>query len=351
MQRSFQRIVTGGIFFCLTIVVAVIGYTLFGWSLSDAFYMVIITIFGVGYGEVQPLDSPAERFFTVLVILAGFISVAYIVGGFVQMLMEGEINHALDARRKAQGLEQLTDHVIICGFGRTGQVLARQLQQENKAFILLDQDIDRVSRAEALGYMAHMGNATDEDVLQTVGIARARTLATVLPDDAVNVFITLTARELNPKLTIVARGELPATEKKLRLAGANHVVLPASISAQRMANLIIRPTAIDFLEQNSERSQLDELLSQIDIQIDELSLPSDSQLIGNTLGELEIQGNRGILVVAVRSAGGGITMNPGPSYKICGGDTLILMAHRGDIPQLAQLYRLKQTLRYRGARA
>ncbi|MGB3613027.1 MAG: NAD-binding protein [Elainellaceae cyanobacterium] len=351
MQRSFQRIVTGTIFFCLTILGAVVGYSLFGWPLSDAFYMVIITIFGVGYGEVQPLETSAERFFTVIVILAGFISVTYIVGGFVQMLMEGEINHALDARRKAQGLEQLSDHVIVCGFGRTGQVLARQLKQENKPFVILDQDVDRANRAEALGCLAHVGNATDEDTLQTVGIARAHTLATVLPDDAVNVFITLTARGLNPKLTIVARGELPATEKKLRLAGANHVVLPAAISAQRMANLIIRPTAIDFLEQNSERSQLDELLSQIDIQIDELAIPSDSQLMGSTLGELEIQGNRGILVVAVRGTSGSITMNPGPSYQIHGGDTLILMAHQGDIPQLARLYRLKQALRYRGARA
>ncbi|MGF1513998.1 MAG: potassium channel family protein [Elainellaceae cyanobacterium] len=351
MQRSFQRIVTGGIFFCLTIVVAVIGYTLFGWTVSDAFYMVIITIFGVGYGEVQPLETPAERFFTVLVILAGFISVAYIVGGFVQMLMEGEINHALDARRKAQGMEQLSEHVIVCGFGRTGQVLARQLKQESKTFVVLDQDPERIGKAEALGYLAYIGNATDEDALQTVGIARARALATVLPDDAANVFITLTARELNPKLIVIARGELPTTEKKLRLAGANHVVLPASISAQRMANLILRPTALDFLEQNGERSQLDELLSQINIQIDELNIPADSQLRGSTLGELESQGNRGILVVAVRGVDGGIVMNPGSSYAICGGDTLILMAHRGDIPQLARLYRLKQTLRYRGARA
>jgi len=351
MQRSFQRIVTGTVFFCLTILGAVIGYTLFGWGIGDAFYMVIITIFGVGYGEVQPLETPAERFFTVAVILAGFISVTYIVGGFVQMLLEGEINHALDARRKAQGIEQLSGHVIICGFGRTGQVLARQLKQESKPFVILDQDPERVGRSEAFGYLAHMGNATDEDALQAVGIARARTLATVLPDDAINVFITLTARGLNPNLIIVARGELPATEKKLHLAGANHVVLPASISAQRMANLITRPTAIDFLEQNSERSQLDELLSQIDIQIDELTIPSDSQLVGSTLGELEIQGNRGILVVAVRSTSGNIIMNPGPSYTIHGGDTLILMAHQGDIPQLARLYRLKQALRYRGARA
>ncbi|MEO0406952.1 MAG: NAD-binding protein, partial [Cyanobacteria bacterium P01_A01_bin.135] len=319
MQRSFQRIITGTVFFGLTILGAVIGYTLFGWPLSDAFYMVIITIFGVGYGEVQPLETPTERAFTIVVILAGFVSVAYIVGGFVQMLMEGEINHALDARRKAQGIEQLSSHVIVCGFGRTGQVLARQLQQEQRPFIVLDQDPDRIYKAEALGYLAHAGNATDEDALRTVGIARARTLATVLPNDAANVFITLTARELNPNLMIVARGELPTTEKKLRLAGANHVVLPASISAQRMANLIIRPTAIDFLEQNSERSQLDALLSQIDIQIDELAIPADSQLTGTTLGELEIQGNRGILVVAVRGQNGAITMNPGPAYCICGG--------------------------------
>ncbi|MEB3359295.1 MAG: NAD-binding protein [Synechococcales bacterium] len=350
MHESFQRFVTGGVFFTLTIVVAVIGYSLLGWDLLDAFYMVIITIFGVGYGEVRPLDTPGERIFTILVIFAGFISVAYIVGGVVQMMMEGEINRALDNHRKLQGIEKMQNHVVVCGFGRIGQILARELQTHSRPFVVIDHDPERIVKAEELGYSAYAGNAADEDVLQFVGIQRAKTLATVLPDDATNVFITLTARELNPDLVIVARGELPATEKKLRLAGANHVVLPASISAQRITNLITRPTAIDFLDESNERTHLDDLLAHIDLQIDELTIPSDSPLVGSTLGQLEIQGSRSLIIVAVRRADGTTQMSPNPACILNGEDTLILMGRRGEIPQLARYHHLKRNLRYRGAR-
>ena len=129
MQGSFQRILTGTVFFTITIIIAVMGYTLFGWSLLEAVYMVVITIFGVGYGEVQPLETPSQKIFTILVIIAGTSSAVYIVGGFVQMVTEGEINRAFDAHRRDKTISNLNRHVIICGFGRIGQVLARQLAE------------------------------------------------------------------------------------------------------------------------------------------------------------------------------------------------------------------------------
>lgn len=350
MQDSFHRILTGIAFFTCTVLFAVVGYALFGWELLDAFYMTIITVFGVGYGEVRPLRTPSERIFTILVIFAGFISVAYIVGGFVQMMMEGEINRALDIHRKTQDIENLCNHVIVCGYGRMGQILARQLQEARQSFVIIDNNSDRVSQAEAHGYLAHTGDAADEEVLYCVGISRARSLATVLPDDAVNVFITLTARGLNPSLVILARGELPTTEKKLQLAGANHVVLPAAISAQRMTNLITRPTAVDFLDQNNERNHLNELLAQIDVQIDELAIPLDSSLVGSTVGELEVQGRGIFIVVALRRADQTAVTHLSQSTTLKAGDTVIVLGHRGDMPQFTRFHDVKRKMRYRGAK-
>ncbi|NET37456.1 MAG: potassium channel protein [Cyanothece sp. SIO1E1] len=350
MQGAFQRILTGTVFFTLSIVIAVVGYIWFGWTLLDAVYMVVITIFGVGYGEVQPLETPAQRIFTIFVILAGTTSAIYIVGGFVQMVTEGEINRALDANRKQRSIENLENHVIICGFGRIGQVLAKQLTETNQSFVVLDNHPDRIARAEERGYLARSGNATDEALLRAVGIAQAKVLATVLPDDATNVFITLTARELNSKLAILARGEFPATEKKLRLAGADHVVLPANVSGMRMANLIARPTTQGFLDQQDERNQLNDLLAHMDVQMDELTLSVDSPLVSKTVRELAIRGKGALIVVALRRTDGTTIVHPNQSVILNSGDTIIFMGHRSDIPQFARRYDLKHQLHYREAK-
>ena len=246
MQGSLKRILIGALFFITTLITATAGYMLAGWSLIDAVYMVVITTFGVGYGEVRPITSTTLRIFTICVIVAGTSLVVYIVGGFVQMITEGEINKALGARRMTRSIETLEQHVIICGFGRMGQILAQKMLDANIACVIIDNNADRIAVAESSGYLIRIGNATDEAILHAAGIDRAKVLATVLPDDAANVFITLTARELNPKLMILARGELPSTEKKLRLAGANQVVLPAAISALRMSHMITHPATMEF---------------------------------------------------------------------------------------------------------
>lgn len=350
MQESFKRILVGSIVFGITIIFGIIGYIIFGWTLLDSLYMVIITIFGVGYGEVRPLRSPAEKIFTIIVILAGTSSAVYIVGSFIQMLTEGEINRAFARQRKNDNIENLANHIIICGFGRIGQILAKQMQEEKVPFVLIDNDPDRVAIAEAMEYLVLNGDATDENVLYNAGIHRAKVLATVVKEDALNVFITLTARELNPNLVILARGELPNTEKKLRLAGANHIVLPAAISAKRMSNLITRPVALDFLDQKHELSQLDELLAELDVEISELTIPPDSPLIGINLSKLEITGNGSFVVVAVRKVEGITLKNPHYSLRLEAGDTAIVLGHRGDIPRFARHYEKKGKMRYRGAK-
>ena len=159
--------------------------------------MTTITIFGVGYGEVRPMEDPRLRVFTMFVIVAGCSSTAYVIGGFVQMLAEGQINRVLGARRMTKGIGQLANHTLLCGYGRVGQQLAKELQAANQRFVIIDSNLDRLREAELAGCLVLVGDCTEEEVLPTGGIDRASAVASVLSDDAANVFLTLTARELN----------------------------------------------------------------------------------------------------------------------------------------------------------
>lgn len=350
-QTPFRRIQVGLTIFMVTMVVAILGYMWAGWSLLDAIYMVIITIFGVGYGEVRPLVEPGLKVFTILVIIAGTSASVYAVGGFVQLITEGEIKRALGARRMSQGIEGLKQHIIVCGFGRIGQVLAAELKQNNKSFVIIDQDPERVALAESLNYWVRLGDATEEGVLQAVGIERALVLATVLRSDAANVFITLTARSLNPSLSILARGESGSTERKLLQAGADHVVLPASIGGVRMANLITHPAVEDLLGQAISRNQLTEQLAQIDIQLVDLEVSPGSPLVGQSLGYLEVRGKRTFLIIALRRANGQTISNPGSDLELGAGDIVIVLGHKDDLPQFSQRYQVQRAVTYRGAQA
>ena len=162
MNTSMRRIIIGGVFFALTCLVAVIGYMVAGWQLLDAVYMVVITVFGVGYGEAKPLDNSGLKLFTMGVIIAGCSSAIYVVGGFVQMLAEGEINRVLGSRRMSKGIDHLTGHAILCGYGRVGQVLAEELATSKHPFVVIDSNEQRVERRRQLGFLALLGSAREE---------------------------------------------------------------------------------------------------------------------------------------------------------------------------------------------
>ncbi len=199
--------------------------------------MVVITIFGVGFGEVRPIDEPWLKYFTMAVIFVGCSSLIYVIGGIVQMITEGEVARIMGTRIRSKEIDQLHDHTIICGYGRVGQMLAIELADQGHPMIILDRDPERVQQAIRNGFLAVAGDASDDTVLSQVGIFRARTLATVLPDDAINVFITLSARDLCESINIIARAECPSTERKLLRGGATSVVMPAAIGAIRIAQL------------------------------------------------------------------------------------------------------------------
>lgn len=347
---SLQRVLTGCAFFTLTLLIAITGYIAFGWTLLDAVYMVIITIFGIGYGEVNPLDTPEKKIFTMFVIIAGTSSAVYIVGGVVEILTQGDIQKALAVRRTTKVIQALHQHILICGFGRIGQMMAQQLTELKTPFLVIERDPERLSQAAALGYLTYCGDATSAEVLVNVGIYRARSLATVLPSDPVNVLVTLTARNLNPQLLILSRGESPTTENKLRLAGANHVVMPTQTGAVQIANLITRPAGLDFLDQQGDKQQLNQCLAAVDLQLKELTVPSDSIWIGRYLHSIAIRGEREFLIVGLRRANQLLTMGTEKSEPIAAGDVVIVLGHHQDIPAFVPVDAQRQRIRYRGAR-
>lgn len=348
MTTSARRLILGASFFTLTCVVAVSGYMYAGWLFLDAVYMVVITVFGVGYGETKPLDNAALKVFTMGVIIAGCSSGIYVVGGLVQMIAEGEINRALGARRMSQGIDKLTNHAVICGFGRVGQMLCSDLSAAKQSFVVVDNSQERIADAHAKGYLAVLGSASEESILQAAGIERARVMATVLPDDTANVFITLTARELNAKLDIIARAESPSTEKKLLRSGANRIVMPALIGATKIAHMIVRPTAEEVLLEGTGTTFLNEELKLIGLELIEIVLQANSPLVGETIGDIEVGNNTGIVVVAVRKADGTLVRNPEAKATLGARDVLMIVAHRESVPLLAR--RAKgRSVSFRGA--
>jgi len=342
--------VTGLALFVLICVAAVIGYVAAGWKIDDAVYMVVITIFGVGYGEVNPIESSELRALTITVIVAGYAAVIYTVGGFMQMVVDGELNKALGARRMNREIERLLDHTIVCGFGRMGSILARELHAAGKPFVVIDTDPRRLQEAEERGYLVIDGDASEEYVLERAGIRRAGVLAAMLSQDATNVFVTITARELNPRLVILARGENPRTERKLLSSGADKVVLPMAIGAAKVAQLIIRPSAESLLENLQQQAALADDLGQIGLKFDELVVQPASSLAGRPLREIEVRSNHGLLIVGVRRAGGAVDLNPPAELVLAEGDAVIVLGHADDLPQLAGKFSgPKEVLTYRGA--
>ncbi|QDT01399.1 potassium channel family protein [Adhaeretor mobilis] len=347
--EPFRKVLIGAALFFLICLLAVAGYMAAGWKLADSVYMVVITIFGVGYGEVQPIESFGLRVLTISVIVLGYGALIYIGGGFLQMLIDGELNRSLGARRMTKELEQVKNHTILCGVGRMGSMLARELHAAGKPFVVIDRNERRLQEAAEAGYLIIDGDATEESILEQAGIHRAATVATVLSEDALNLFVTITAREMNPQLMIIARGENPRTEKKLRSSGADRVILPTAIGAAKVAQLIIRPSAENLLEQITHQSSVNEELDQIGLQFEEIQVTADSQLVEKTLGDIEVRGNQGFLIVGVRSEGGKLLLNPSPSTPLAAGDTVIVLGHHDDIPQLeAKFKKTAVPIMYRG---
>ena len=299
--RKFRRSL---LYLAVVFAVCVGGYHVYGWNLVDSVYMVVITMFGVGYGEVHPLDADG-KIFTMFVIVAGTSAVVFVIGEVIRFITEGEIMKAIGELKKSK-------------------------QVEGISFVVVDLDDARLALAEESGYLFVKGSATEEETLQRAHVERAVVLATVLPQDTLNVFITLTARNLNKQLRIIARGEHPPTEKKLRQAGADEVVLPASIGGTRIAHSIIRPATMEYLGDNS--ALMNEELKKLGVEIDELRLHKHTHLVGKTILELQNLSEGHLIVIALQRANGNILRSGFLEENLQTGDSVIIIGRVHSLP-------------------
>ncbi len=306
------------------------GLTRRSWL--ESAHWLVVTISSVGYGE-KSLEGPAVQAFTIFVILVGISLAAYTLGGFLQLLTQGEIDRALGVRRMSRGIDQLTGHTIICGYGRLGQTLAEELAAHRDPFVVVERDAQLVAEAAETGCLFVVGDATQEESLEKAGVQRAKALIVALDSDADNVFLTLTARNLNPTLTIIARGDLPTTEKKLLQAGANRVVMPALLGARRIAHMINRPHAAELIDLVTDRRVLN-------VQMEELPVGEESPWAGTSIRDAGTRAVHRLLIVALRRADGTMVFNPDADLVVRPGDTAIVMGKREDIEKFRQEQRL-----------
>jgi voltage-gated potassium channel len=282
----------------------------------------------VGYGEIHPLDR-LGRLYNMVLILTGMGVMFYIVGSLARVLIEGELQTVLGRRKLIKDIKRLKNHYIICGFGRIGEIIARQLKGRGLALLIIDKAPDQIARLEELGYYSIFGDATRDEVLLEAGIERAKGLVAVVASDADNVYIVLTARSLNPRLFIVARGEEPGSDQKLLRAGADKVESPHQMGGQKMAHTILHPTVVTFMELAMKEG--------VDWSMEEIAVGQTSPLLGVPLKDSGIRQKLDLILVAIKRADGEMLFNPSHETPILAGDTLIALGLRKNLDALEQM--------------
>lgn len=304
---------------------ATLGYMSAGWSLGDAIYMVTLTIFSVGYGEVHPIDTDFLHGLTIATMVLGCTGMIVLTGALVQVFTLFQFRTMLGVGRVRTQIDRLQDHVIICGFGRIGVQLAKELYDAGRGFVIIERDAAKLAEAESSGFLCVSGDATEENALRSAGIDRAAVLATVLPNDAANVFITLSARSMNAKIEIIARGEAPTTESKLFHAGASKVVLPTHIGAERIAEMILYPSTNRFVATSPEMREMKRGLHEFGLELEVVTVSENGALTGATVGEAERRGKGAFFIVQIDRANGQSILHPGEDLKLEPGDNVVLV--------------------------
>jgi voltage-gated potassium channel Kch len=305
------------------------AYMAAGWSFNDAIYMVVLTVYTVGYGEVRPINTPFLHAVTMATMVLGCTGMILVTGALVQAFTLSEIRQLMGASRVKSEIDKLSGHVIICGYGRIGVMLASTLRAGGSAFVVVERDEAKLAAAREAGCLTLHGDATDEDALRAAGIARAGILATVLPNDAANVFITLSARSLNPRLQIIARGEAPSTETKLRQAGADKVVLPTHIGAERIAEMILFPETSRFIRGSERMRDFEKVLGDLGMEIEVVTAREGTAAVGLTIAALEDRARSAFFVVQLNPRDGEAVTRPPGDTRIGAGDGLVLVGRSG----------------------
>jgi len=318
----------------LSIMIGTIGYmVLEQYNMLDAFYMSIVTISTVGFREVKPL-SDGGKIFTSIYIISNLVLFALLVSTVAKYIFEGELNKIYNTIMKGREVSKLRGHIIVCGYGRNGRRAALELKNSRKKFLIIENDDHVLERFPDAGktYNFFMGDATQDETLINAGIRRATTIITTLPSDSENVFITLTAREMNPDIKIISRASDEKVEKKLMRAGANHVVMPDALGGYHMAHIVTKPFIVEFVEMLSGFGSSEYMLDEISY----LQIKHDFR--DKTLAELDIRKNTGATVFGFKDATKGIIFNPDPKIKFSNDDILILLGKEDSIREFKRIY-------------
>ena len=321
--------------FALVIITAVgvLGYMVIeGWSFTDALYMTVITLTTVGYREVRELDVSGQLW-TMLLLITGVGTLFYAAVSSVELVVEGTVRGYFGRRRVKAAIGRLNGHYILCGYGRVGRQVAREFAADGVPFVIVEQDPEILEECLAKDYLALLGEASDDAVLEEAGISRAGGLIAAVDSDADNVFVVLSARKLNPKLHIVARASSDESGAKLEIAGADRTLSPYAVGGRRLASLATQPLVVDFLDVVTRGEK------GIEFRLEEFSVPEDSTIAEHTIGEIKIGEKTGAIVLAVRTAEGNFDTTPSAGDRLRAGDTLIVLGSRGQIERLERLMR------------
>ena len=329
-NKGFRSIFRGAILLSLVLFLGTAGYVLIeGWPLFEALYMTVITITTVGYGEVRSV-SELGRVFTVFLIFTGMGIMAYTLGTVAQIMVEFQVRDLIGRRRLGLKLKNMKNHYILCGYGRIGMIIAQELKSNDIPIIVVDQDPQSKEKLRSHDIPYIIDDATSEDVLVEAGILRAKGLVTVVLSDADNLFITMTARGMNPDLFILSRADQEATEKKLIRAGANKVVMPYLIGGLRMVHTILRPAVTDFFDFAMQDKN-------IALKMEELKVGEKSTLNGVRLMDSGIRQDMNVIIVAIRDKAGVMSFNPSSNVAMESGTTLIALGPMGDLEKLDRI--------------
>jgi voltage-gated potassium channel len=324
MER-FRNALVGVAALVVLTAIGTVGYMgLEGFRFGEAVFMTVTVLSTVGL-QPRPL-GPGGQALTIVLIVLGLGVVLYTVALVTQQVIEGEFRTFFGRRRMDRIIDAMHGHVIVCSFGRMGRMVCRELAAKPMAFVVVERDEDQVRRAEDERYAVLLGDATDEDTLRRAGIMRAAALIAAVPSDAENVFITLTARALRPDMVVVARAETESGAERLRQAGASRVVSAYAIGGHRMAQAILRPSVLDFVDLATHHRSLE-------LQIEEIPV---GRAGSRPLGESELRENLDVMVIAIRKAAGELRFNPPPSEALAQGDRVLVAGEARSLKALEQ---------------
>ena len=330
MNRLARRFILIGVAIVTTLTIGTVGFTVIdGYPPFDAFYMSLTTMTTVGYGEIHPL-SQAGRIFNSFLIVFGVTTIFIAIGAMTQTIIELEFGDAIGKRRNKRMIDNLKDHYIICGYGRVGRGAAHELRHAGVPFVVVDNNPDRVEDAMLAGMLAVAADSTQDETLRLVGIERARGLVAALATDADNLFVLLSAKGLNPQIYVATRAAEEGAEAKMRRAGADAVFAPYAMTGHRLAQSLLRPHVVQFLDFTTK--DVGE-----DIAIEQVRVSGASEMVSKTIKEMQLRKEVGVIVMAIRKESGEMVFNPPAETAVQGGDYLIVMGRPGNLRTLETL--------------